>query len=81
MIQVEIRRGNLDRALELAREAAGVDRHGRTAAVLAFLEARESEEPGDEAPTLADVEAALSDSLAEHRRLHAQDSRFEDGGD
>lgn len=78
MIQVEMRRGNFDRALELAREAAGVDRYGRTVEVLAFLEAR-SGDPGDEATKLEDVEAALSASLAEHRRLHAQDSRFEDG--
>jgi hypothetical protein len=76
MIQLALAREDLDRALELAREASAVDTHGRTAAVVAFLEARdgEGEEP---APTLDDVNATLSGSLAEHRRLHGEDRRLQ----
>ncbi|MEA2362457.1 MAG: hypothetical protein QOD71_1602 [Thermoleophilaceae bacterium] len=78
MIQVEIGREDWGRALELAREAGAVDRVGRTAAVLAFLEARVSGETPDEPPpTLDEVAAALSASLAEHRRLHAEDRRVQ----
>lgn len=76
LIQVEIRREAWDRALALAREAGTVDRHGRTAGVLAFLEARAGGETEDEPPpTREQVEEALSASLAEHRRLHAEDHR------
>ena len=72
MILVELRRGDSARALELAREAAAVDRVGRTAGVLAFLEAGESGAEAEEPPPSAEeVEAMLSASLSEHRRLHA----------
>ena len=72
MILVELRREDSARALALAREAAAVDSVGRTAGVVAFLEAGE---PGAEAeeppPSAEEVEAMLSASLSEHRRLHA----------
>jgi Flp pilus assembly protein TadD len=78
LISVELRREGFERALELAREAATVDRHGRTAGVLAFVEARSGNESGDDPPpSQEEVEAALTASLAEHRRLHAEDHRAE----
>jgi tetratricopeptide (TPR) repeat protein len=78
MVAVELRREGLERALELAREAAAIDRHGRTAGVLAYLEAQVSGAEGDEPPPSRDeVDAALSASLAEHRRMHAEDRRIE----
>jgi Flp pilus assembly protein TadD len=78
MIQVEIAREDWDRALALAREAGAVDRVGRTAEVLAYLEARVSGDAPDEpAATLDEVANTLSASLAEHRRLHAEDRRVQ----
>jgi Flp pilus assembly protein TadD len=72
MIQVELRRDNADRALELAKEAAQVDGYGRTAGVLAHFEPPED----GEAPSREDVEAALTESMKEHRLLHAEDRRL-----
>jgi tetratricopeptide (TPR) repeat protein len=78
MIQVELRRDNLDTALELAREAARVDEYGRTAGVLAHLDPPEAGDDGppEPPPSRDEVEAALSQSLREHRRLHAEDRRL-----
>jgi Flp pilus assembly protein TadD len=78
MVQVELRRENLDSALELAREAARVDAYGRTAGVLAHLAPADSDDDGDAEPppSREEVEAALRQSLREHRRLHAEDRRL-----
>jgi Flp pilus assembly protein TadD len=78
IIQVELRRDNPDAALELAREAARVDEYGRTAGVLAHLAPPEPGEDGapEAPPSREEVEAALSQSLREHRRLHAEDRRL-----
>jgi tetratricopeptide (TPR) repeat protein len=78
LVQVELRRGNTDGALELAREAARVDEYGRTAGVLAHLDPPEPGEDGEgePPPSREDVEAALHQSLREHRRLHAEDRRL-----
>jgi len=73
MIQIELAREGFERALELAREASALDRYGRTAGVLAFLEAQVSG-PGEEPPpTREEIDAALAASLVEHRRAHAED--------
>lgn len=78
MIRAEIDRQRWDRALELAREAEALDRYGRTPALLAFLEAQVSG-PGEEPPPTRDeVDAALRDSLAAHRRAHAEDRGLAD---
>jgi tetratricopeptide (TPR) repeat protein len=78
MVQVELRRDNTDAALELAREAARVDEYGRTAGVLAHLAPPEAGDDGppEPPPSREEVEAALSQSLREHRRLHAEDRRL-----
>jgi Flp pilus assembly protein TadD len=78
MVQVELRRDNLKGALELAQEAARVDAYGRTAGVLAHLAPPEDGEDGDAEPppSREEVEAALQQSLREHRRLHAEDRRL-----
>jgi tetratricopeptide (TPR) repeat protein len=78
MVQVELRRDNKDGALDLAREAARVDEYGRTAGVLAHLVPAESDEDGEAEPppSREEVEAALHQSLREHRRLHAEDRRL-----
>jgi tetratricopeptide (TPR) repeat protein len=78
MVQVELRRDNTDRALELAREAARVDAYGRTAGVLAHLDPPEQGDDGagEPPPSREEVESALHQSLLEHRRLHAEDRRL-----
>ena len=78
MILAALRSDDTGRARELAKEAAGVQEHGRTRGVLAFLEPEEPAE-GEEAetpPSREDVEATLEASLVEHRRLHAEDRRL-----
>ena len=64
------------RARELAAEAAGIDNVGRSAQVQRFLGGGEDEEADAPAPSREDVEAALQASQEEHRRMHAEDSRF-----
>jgi protein O-GlcNAc transferase len=79
ILQAEIQRENWDRALELAKEAVALDQLGRTNDVVAFLEAQiqgGSEEPP---PTREEVDSALSESQAQHRRLHGEDRRLEAG--
>ena len=77
MISVELRREGWERALELAREAGALDARGRTAEVLSFLEPKVSGETSEEPPpSLEEVGVTLSASLAEHRRLHAEDRRM-----
>jgi tetratricopeptide (TPR) repeat protein len=81
LIQVELAREAAERALELAREASAIDPHGRTAGVLAHLEARVSgEEPEEPPPGPEEVREALAASLAEHHRMHAEDTLGEGGG-
>jgi len=79
MIAAEIARGRFERALQLAREAAALDR-GRSAEVLAFLEAQTGEpaaEDGVEPPSREQVDGALQAALREHRLAHAEDRRPE----
>jgi tetratricopeptide (TPR) repeat protein len=73
LIEVELARGAADRALELAREAAGIAAHSRTGLLLAHLtaEADAADVPRE------DVDAALAASRIEHRRLHGDDRRLE----
>lgn len=72
LIEVEILRGRMRRALDLTVDATKVDRLGRTTDVLAFVVAQVF---GDrDRPSLphAEVEALLASSRTEHRRLHAE---------
>lgn len=72
LIEVEILRGHMRRALDLTVDATKVDRLGRTTDVLAFVVAQvfgERDRPGPERP---EVEALLASSRIEHRRLHAE---------
>jgi len=72
LIELEIRRERWRRALDLAVEATRVDRLGRTTDVLAFVVAQVFGEPDRPAPPREEVERALADSRAEHRRLHLE---------
>jgi tetratricopeptide (TPR) repeat protein len=75
MIKVEIRREEWHRARQLAREAPVSDPQGRTLNLIAFLQAQAGE-PAEQAPTREEVDAALTASLAEYRRMHADDRRL-----
>lgn len=72
LIEVEIRRGRLRRALDLAIDATRIDRLGRTTDVLAYVVGQVFGEQDRPAPSRAEVDEALLASRAEHRRLHAE---------
>jgi tetratricopeptide (TPR) repeat protein len=72
LIEVELRRENWRRALDLAVDATRVDRAGRTTDILAFVVAQVFGEADREVPERAQVEAALARSRDEHRRLHLE---------
>jgi len=72
LIEVELRRENWRRALDLAVDATRVDRAGRTTDILAFVVAQVFGEADREVPERAQVESALERSRDEHRRLHLE---------
>jgi tetratricopeptide (TPR) repeat protein len=79
LIDVEIRREAWDSALALASEAIALEPVGRSAEVAAFLQAQVSG-PGEEpAPSAQDIEAALTASRVEYRRLLADDRNLPAG--
>jgi superkiller protein 3 len=59
MIKVELARGDTERALELAREAAAIDTVGRTTGVLAHLEAEMGTDSAAETPVARGQSAAF----------------------
>jgi Flp pilus assembly protein TadD len=75
IVKAEIQRENWQRALELAREVPLNDSQGRAVNLIAFLQAQ-SGEPAELSPSREEVEDALSASLAEYRRMHADDRRL-----
>jgi tetratricopeptide (TPR) repeat protein len=72
MIQAEIQRDQWRRALDLAIEATRVDRYGRTTDVLAYIVTQVFGKADRQAPSREEVDAALAESQAEHRRLHTE---------
>jgi tetratricopeptide (TPR) repeat protein len=74
-IKAEIQREDWQRALALAREAPLGDSEGRPVNLIAFLQ-EQLDEPAERAPTREEVDAALSASLLEYRRMHADDRRL-----
>ncbi|HEV3323728.1 MAG TPA: tetratricopeptide repeat protein [Solirubrobacteraceae bacterium] len=75
MLATAIKREDWPRALELAREAPVSDSQGRTLNLIAFIQALAGER-AEQAPTREEVDAALSASLFEYRRMHADDRRL-----
>jgi tetratricopeptide (TPR) repeat protein len=75
LIAAEIARESWQPALELAREAPLGDSQGRTLNLIAFLQAKLGE-PAEQAPAREELDAALSASLSEYRRMHADDRRL-----
>jgi tetratricopeptide (TPR) repeat protein len=76
MIQAEIQRDQWRRALDLAIEATRVDRYGRTTDLLAYVVTQVFGTADRPAPTRAEVDAELTASQAEHRRLHSEGIGF-----
>jgi Flp pilus assembly protein TadD len=72
LIEVEILRGRMRRALDLTVDATKVDRLGRTTDVLAFVVAQVFGDRDRPSLPRAEVEALLASSRTEHRRLHAE---------
>jgi tetratricopeptide (TPR) repeat protein len=72
LIEVEIQRGHMRRALDLTVDATKVDRLGRTTDVLAFVVAQVFGDRDRPSPERSEVEALLAASRVEHRRLHAE---------
>ena len=72
LIEVELRRENWRRALDLAVDATRVDRAGRTTDILAYVVAQVFGEADRQVPERAQVESALARSRDEHRRLHLE---------
>jgi tetratricopeptide (TPR) repeat protein len=72
LIEVEILRGHMRRALDLTVDATKVDRLGRTTDVLAFVVAQVFGERDRPSLPRPEVEALLASSRTEHRRLHAE---------
>lgn len=75
MLKTAIEREDWSGALELARTAPLSDPEGRTLNLIAFLQAQAGE-PAEQAPTREEVDAALSASLFDYRRMHADDRRL-----
>lgn len=75
MIKTELQREDWQRALQLAGEAPVSDPQGRTLNLIAFLQ-EQLGEPAERAPTREEIDAALSASLLEYRRMHADDRRL-----
>jgi tetratricopeptide (TPR) repeat protein len=72
LIEVELRRADWRRALDLAVDATRVDRAGRTTDILAFVVAQVFGQADRDVPERAQVESALARSRDEHRRLHLE---------
>jgi Flp pilus assembly protein TadD len=75
MIKAEIQRGDWQRALALANEAPVSDSEGRTVNLIAFLQ-EQLGEPAERAPSREEIDGALTASLSEYRRMHADDRRL-----
>lgn len=79
VLQVEIRGGQWQAAQQLAAQAAAIEQQGLSADVAGFLNEQISG-PGEEpAPSRAEVETALSASLADYRRMLADNRRLSMG--
>jgi tetratricopeptide (TPR) repeat protein len=76
LVAVEIRRGEWRRALEVAIEAAQVDRHRRTTDLIAFIAARLFGPGQTPPPSAAEVDRIISQASAEHRLLHVEPLAF-----
>jgi tetratricopeptide (TPR) repeat protein len=75
VIAAELKREDWQRALVLVQEAPLSDSQGRTVNLIAFLQDKLGE-PAEQPPSREEVDGALEASLAEYRRMHADDRRL-----
>jgi Flp pilus assembly protein TadD len=86
MIQVELARDGWEPASELVAQAGAIDPHGLSTILVVFLREQTGEAAGDDeeesapAPTREEVDGVLAGSLADYRRMLADD-RLLRGGD
>ncbi len=76
MLQGEIRRGDRQRARDLARQVAAIEPHGLGTNVTTFLSEEEDDEAAGARPSQEEVDAALAASLASYRRMLIEDRRL-----
>jgi tetratricopeptide (TPR) repeat protein len=79
MMRVEIDRQDWAGAQRLAAQAAAIDARGLSTEVAAFLAAEQGEQDREQAPKREQVESSLAASLAEYRRILADDRRLAAG--
>jgi tetratricopeptide (TPR) repeat protein len=72
LIEVELQRQRWRRALDLAIDTTRVDRYDLTTQLLAFIVAQVFGESDRPAPTRAEVDTALAEQRAQHRRFHTE---------
>jgi len=72
MILGEMLRERWRQALDLAIDATRIDRYDLTTQVLAFIVGRVFGQSERTAPTWEEVQAALAEEAADHRRLHVE---------
>lgn len=79
LIQVELSREQWPRVRDLAGQLAAIEPHGLSADLAAFADGALGESGEEPAPSRADVESALSASLADYRRMLVDDRRLNAG--
>lgn len=79
MIEVEVRREGWQAASELAAQAASIEQHGLSADVAGFLREQIGGPGEGPAPSQQEVEGALASSLADYRRMLAENRRLNAG--
>jgi Flp pilus assembly protein TadD len=76
LLQVAIQGGEWERARELTEQAAAIDPHGLSTDVSAFVREQSGEDTEEPPPSRGEVEEALTSSLADYRRMLADDRRL-----
>jgi Flp pilus assembly protein TadD len=79
MIEVEVRREDWQAASELVTQAASIEQHGLSADVDGFLREQIGAPGEGPAPSQQEVEGALASSLADYRRMLAENRRLDAG--
>jgi tetratricopeptide (TPR) repeat protein len=82
LLQVAISTVDWEQARQLAEQAVAIDSHGRSSEIAAFVNEQAGDARGEDAPpppSREEVDVALTESLAEYRRLHSDDRRLSSG--
>jgi Flp pilus assembly protein TadD len=76
LILLELRRGEPERAAQLAEQAAAIDPQGLGAEMVAALRRQDAQGSDGTAPAPGDLDAPLTASLTDYRLMHADDRRM-----